>query len=137
MYELAATPLRGVTFRSVSPRQEGPFIAAAMSWVENAEDHQTLLWLYGPAGCGKTTLAQTISLLCQKAKRLAASFSFSHSAPNRPHTKAEFVVTLTYQLCISIPELLEFVAAALISDPGILDCDLSRQMEALVIGPLN
>ena len=43
----------------------------------------------------------------------------------------------TNYICISIPELLEFVAFALIDDPGIVDHDLSWKMKVLVIGPLN
>ena len=120
------------------PETREAIIAAALNWSEKAEDDQTLLWMYGPAGCGKTTLAQTIAQLCQDAERLAASFFFSNSAAtSRPKKKDEFVVTLTYQLCISIPELLEFVTSALMKDPGIFDRDLPRQMQTLIIDPLN
>lgn len=117
-------------------------IETAMNWAENAKQDQTLLWIYGPAGCGKTTLAQKIAQLCHPShgvKHLAASFFFSHSATNlnRPQTKTEFVATLTHQLCISIPEIVEYVAAALTKDPGILDRNLSMQMKALIIDPLN
>ena len=92
-----------------------------MAWVEQRPENLDLffLWVYGPAGAGKSAIAQTIAELCEEAKLLAASFFFSRTAAGRSDN-SRLVATLTWQLIQSIPEIREHVLALLERDSTIV-----------------
>jgi hypothetical protein len=107
-----------------------------MTWISAPTAYRKfILWLYGPAGAGKTAIAQTIAEECEKAGRLAASFFFGRTALGR-NNSSRFVATLAYQLSLSIPEICEPILTAIERDPTIFSRTLSVQMQALVTGPL-
>ena len=54
-----------------------------MQWIKDVYKNELFLWLYGPAGAGKSSIAQSISELCDEAGILDASFFFSRSAAGR------------------------------------------------------
>ena len=93
--------------------------------------------MYGPAGCGKTTIMGTIAKECDDEKTLAGSFFFSRSASDRPSENTRFIATLAYQLCLSITEIRPHIANAIIHDPNVFSKSLSGQMTELLIKPLN
>jgi hypothetical protein len=93
-------------------------------------------WVYGPAGAGKSAIAQTIAELCAKANLLAASFFFSRTAAGRSDS-SRLVVTLACQLIDSIPEIREDVLTVLERNPTIISRAPATQMKALIIDPLN
>jgi hypothetical protein len=105
-------------------------------WVKDSNKVALILWLYGPAGAGKSAIAQTIAELLEQAGLLAAAFFFSRNAPGR-NDKAPLVATLVYQLVKSIPEIRAHVLEALEGDPALFSCSIEAQMEALVVEPLN
>jgi len=109
-----------------------------MVWVEQCPDNLALffLWMYGPAGAGKTAIAQTIAELCAEANLLAASFFFSRTAAGR-NDNSRLVATLTWQLIQSIPEIREHVLTLLERDPSIVSRAPATQMRTLIIDPLN
>ncbi|KAF5328754.1 hypothetical protein D9619_011620 [Psilocybe cf. subviscida] len=95
------------------------------------------LWMYGPAGCGKTTIAQTIAEFFDNDGTLATSFFFSRSAPGRPTSKDQFIATIAYQLCLSLRGFHSHISRVLLDDPTIFDKALSKQADELVIKPLK
>ncbi|KAF5328632.1 hypothetical protein D9619_011614 [Psilocybe cf. subviscida] len=95
------------------------------------------LWMYGPAGCGKTTIAQTIAEKFDNDGTLAASFFFSRSAPGRPTSKDQFIATIAYQLCLSLRGFHSHISRVLLDNPAIFDKALSKQADELVIKPLK
>ena len=105
-------------------------------WVRDVNKVALILWLYGPAGAGKSAIAQTIAELLEKAGLLAAAFFFSRDAAGRS-TKAPLVATLVYQLIISIPEIRVHVLEALEEDPALFSRSIEAQIEALIVKPLN
>ena len=70
------------------------------------------MWLYGPAGVGKSAIAQTIAEQCHELKLLAASFFFSRTTAGR-NDHSRLIATLIYQLCLSIPEIRTYVEDAI------------------------
>jgi len=108
-----------------------------MAWVEQRAENVALffLWIYGPAGAGKSAIAQTMAELCVKANLLAASFFFSRTA-GRDDT-SRLVATLAWQLIKSIPEIREYVLTSLEHDPSILSRTPATQIKALIVDPLN
>jgi hypothetical protein len=105
-------------------------------WVKDADKVALILWLYGPAGAGKSAIAQTIAELLEKAGLLAAAFFFSRNADGRKD-KTPLVATLVYQLIISIPEIRTHVLEALEQDPFLFSRTIEAQIHVLLVKPLN
>ncbi|KAF5326901.1 hypothetical protein D9619_004603 [Psilocybe cf. subviscida] len=99
-------------------------------------DPRPLMWMYGPAGSGKTTIMQTVAEIFDKEGSLATSFFFSRLSAARPREKKNFVTTIAHQLSLCMPDLKPHLADAL-SDTSILAKSLAKQLDALVVGPLN
>ncbi|KAF9472287.1 hypothetical protein BDN70DRAFT_998242 [Pholiota conissans] len=108
-----------------------------MGWIFGRKDPEALiLWLYGPAGSGKSAILQTIAELCAKNNTLLASFFFGRSDPTRNHIKP-IIPTIACQIAITIPELKPYVEGAIERDPFLLDKSLATQFQLLVITPLQ
>jgi hypothetical protein len=108
-----------------------------MAWIKSPEAREKfLLWLYGPAGAGKSAIAQSIAEACEQEGLLAASFFFSRSTAGRDNS-SKFIATLSYQLSRCIPEMREPLFAAIEEDPTIFHRSLSTQMQVLVINPIK
>ena len=86
------------------PRTRRAVLEKIMDWAKDANKVALFLWLYGPAGAGKSAIAQTIAELLEEAGFLAAAFFFSRNAVGR-NDKAPLVATLVYQLVKSVPEI--------------------------------
>ena len=107
-----------------------------MQWIKDVDKHELFLWLYGPAGAGKSSIAQSIAELCDEAGLLDASFFFSRTATGRNNDRL-LMPTLTYQLSQSIPDILQFVGEALNRDPLVFGRSLQAQIDTLLLGPLS
>ncbi|KAF8982583.1 hypothetical protein BDQ17DRAFT_1228099, partial [Cyathus striatus] len=59
------------------PETRKAVINDIMSWVDSNEPNEKIMWLQGPAGAGKTTIAQTVAERCDKEMKLVSSFFFS------------------------------------------------------------
>lgn len=106
-----------------------------MTWVKDAKKLTLFMWIYGPAGTGKSAIAQSIADICDK-DILAASFFFCRTAAGR-NEESLFITTIVFQLMISIPEVARRVGLALVQDPSLLTRSLEAQIKALVVDPLN
>jgi len=107
-----------------------------MTLASDEEKKAFFVWLYGPAGSGKTAIADSIAELCHDKGRLAASFFFSRGADGRKNV-THFISSLAYQLVMAIPEIQEWVSVAVNSDPLIFSRSVDAQMQALIVKPLN
>ncbi|CAA7262179.1 unnamed protein product [Cyclocybe aegerita] len=118
------------------PQTRKAVIRKIMDWIQDTDKLSRFLWLYGPAGSGKSAIAQTTAELCQKLKLLAASFFFSRSAAGR-NDKSRFATTLAHQITMSIPELREYIGNVLDLDPMIVSSSLETQIQTLIVDTLN
>ncbi|KAF8329049.1 hypothetical protein F5887DRAFT_1005301 [Amanita rubescens] len=84
------------------------------SWIDQPNPRQRILWLNGPAGAGKTAVAQTVAEHC-KGHQLAASFFFKRNTKDRGVVDRLFL-TLAWQLATSIPETRPYIESALKAD---------------------
>ncbi|KAF8178755.1 hypothetical protein BJ912DRAFT_1129078, partial [Pholiota molesta] len=111
--------------------------AEIMEWIRAPPAMRKLiLWMYGPAGSGKTAIAQSIAEECARLGLIAASFFFWRTAIGRNDT-SRFVATIAYQLSRFLPQVEEHLIAAIEQDPTIFSRSLSTQMRVLVIEPLK
>ena len=107
-----------------------------MAWINDLEKLCFFMWLYGPAGAGKSAIAQSIAELCYNANLLAASFFFSRTAVGR-NDESRLIPTLVYQLCVSMPPIRKYVEDIIQEDPLILSRSLEAQIRSLIIDPLR
>ena len=87
-------------------------------WIGAGMGPTKLLWLHGPAGAGKSAIAQTVAETCARRGQLAASFFFSRSSPDRNARKHLFP-TITFQILLSSPCKRQKLQEILQDDPGI------------------
>ncbi|KAF8898008.1 hypothetical protein CPB84DRAFT_1175247 [Gymnopilus junonius] len=118
------------------PRTREAVIAKIRNWIKTNDRESFFLWLYGPAGAGKSAIAQTIAELCFEEEEAAASFFFSRSSDERK-VETFLISTLVYQLTLSIPEIRDSVGIVMENDPKLLSRTLKSQAKALIIRPLN
>ncbi|KAF8805051.1 hypothetical protein BYT27DRAFT_7298858 [Phlegmacium glaucopus] len=107
-----------------------------MTWINDLQKLCFFMWLYGPAGAGKSAIAQSIAELCYEANLLAASFFFSRTAVGR-NDESRLIPTLVFQLCLSMPAIRKYVEDTIERDPLILSCSLEAQIHSLVADPLR
>jgi len=72
-------------------------------WANAGEAGESVLWLRGPPGVGKSTIAQTVAETCAGRNRLAASFFFARTAAHRNEVKYLFP-TIAVQIALSALE---------------------------------
>ena len=118
------------------PHTRVAVINEIMTLANDEEKNAFFMWLYGPAGSGKTAITDSIAELCHDEGKLAASFFFSRGADGR-RDATHFVSSIACQLAMAIPEMQEWVSAAVDRDPMIFSRSLSTQMQALIVKPLN
>lgn len=111
------------------------------SWINNPEA-ETVLWLYGPAGIGKSTIARTLAIRCAKKNTLAASYFFGGTSKNRNSTSLLFP-TIANQLVRHIPGFRKslrdsFTSDSRINEPeSIISLALEEQFQITIQTPLS
>jgi len=118
------------------PHTRVAVINEIMTSAGDEEKKAFFTWLYGPAGAGKTAIADSIAEICHNEGKLAAAFFFSRGADGRKDA-THFISSLACQLAMAIPEMEEWVSAAVDRDPLIFSRSLSAQMQALIVNPFN
>ncbi|PPQ90902.1 hypothetical protein CVT25_007881 [Psilocybe cyanescens] len=110
-----------------------------MDWIHGldpASQTALIMWLYGPAGAGKSAIAQSIAELCYEEGILMASYFFSRFDSTRNHERS-LIATIAYQASLCIPNFRECIKAAIDHDPLIFSRSLSVQMSTPVVQPLQ
>lgn len=95
-----------------------------------------VLWLYGPAGAGKSAIAQTLCEALKASEALAASFFFTRGN-DRSGTIRYFICTIAYQLSFLGPVIREAIGTAAAEDPSIFQQSTDSQLEKLIIQPFK
>ncbi|KAF9472761.1 hypothetical protein BDN70DRAFT_968449, partial [Pholiota conissans] len=112
-----------------------------LGWIFGHNDPEALiLWLYGPAGAGKSAILQTIAERCAERcaerKSILASFFFGRSDPTR-NTFKPLIPTIACQIAITLPEIRPQVEFVIERDPTIFDKSIATQLQYLIIHPLK
>ena len=130
-----ATHTRSGPVAKCDPGTRLKVIDKIKKWL-NRRDKQSVCWLNGPAGYGKSALSQTIAERYQG--RLLGSFFFLRGAGDRSHI-ACLIPTLAHQISISVPATKLLIKSALEEDPNLLDSSVSiaHQFQRLVANPLS
>ncbi|KAJ6456883.1 hypothetical protein C8R45DRAFT_880534, partial [Mycena sanguinolenta] len=100
-------------------------------WVLDPDPKPTVLWLYGPAGAGKSAIMQTLAGQLQEAGRLGACFFFKRGHAACGNAKALFA-TIAYQLALSVSWLRTPILEVVENDPSIIARSMGTQMQKLI-----
>jgi hypothetical protein len=117
------------------PGTREPVIEKIMTWIDG-DDDRAICWFYGPAGFGKSAIAQTVAERCAETGKLAASFFFTRGAGDRARMTG-FISTLSYQLTVSVPETKRPIETVLQRDHTIPHQSLENQLQKLIIDPVR
>jgi hypothetical protein len=108
-----------------------------MKWIKWEGDLEAfIMWVYGPAGAGKSAIAQTIAEMCEEEMLLLASFFFSRNDPSR-NTVKPLIATIAYQIILNFPDVRDSILEAITRDPLIFSKALAVQFKFLIVAPLR
>ncbi|KAJ3568206.1 hypothetical protein NP233_g5866 [Leucocoprinus birnbaumii] len=94
-----------------------------------------MLWIMGPAGVGKSAVAQTIAEEAKADEFLGATLFFSR--PNRLDDPEKIIPTLAYQLAVKHPQYKPILNQRLADDPSLLEKTLRVQFKELIVDPFS
>ena len=117
------------------PQTREKVLEMITNWVNDPHARQPIIWLNGPAGAGKTTIAQTIATRCS-GDQLVASFFFLRNSDNRGNA-ARLFTTLAWQFAQNIPELLSYIESAIKKEPLFFTKSLDIQFDRLIVEQLQ
>ncbi|KAF9071943.1 hypothetical protein BDP27DRAFT_1218293, partial [Rhodocollybia butyracea] len=108
-------------------------------WVEQDTpqvfpNDSSIRWLYGPAGAGKSAIAQTFAEACAKDGNLAGTFFFWRSDQSRNNPERLFT-TLALQIAGAMPELRPIINSAIIENPSIVTSSIEILFDDLILQP--
>ncbi|KAM6492879.1 hypothetical protein JOM56_011013 [Amanita muscaria] len=103
------------------------------TWMDDPNVPERILWLNGPAGVGKSAIAQTISYSSGRDK-VGASFFFFRSDPIRNDGNRLFP-TLAWRLASSVLNVKDLIAFFLGEDPDLPRKAIEAQFDQLIAQP--
>jgi hypothetical protein len=104
-------------------------------WLVNEKDKR-IFWLSGPAGTGKSTIAQTFAESTFRYGKLGASFFCSRNSADTSNLQAIFP-TLAFQLARRYPQFRKNLFQVLENNDDVEEDPLGLQLEKLIVGPLK
>ncbi|KAL5610968.1 hypothetical protein FOBRF1_007085 [Fusarium oxysporum] len=118
-------------------------------WKESS-NRETIYWLRGMAGTGKSTISRTLAAACHDQKAmfsgascqlnshtfLGASFFFGRTKPDR-NNASRLVTTICRQISATIPDIKGDICDSISKHPSIGTQSLNDQWEYLVVYPLR
>ncbi|KAK7007392.1 hypothetical protein R3P38DRAFT_1669024 [Favolaschia claudopus] len=120
---------------SCHPKTRQEYLSQLAEWSqENPPCHPRIFWMRGPAGTGKSAIAQSFCEQLQDKSRIVASFFFKRGHPSRGDVMKVFP-TLAYHLSCASLELQYAITNSIREDPAIFSRSLAIQLQKLIISP--
>ncbi|KXN80991.1 hypothetical protein AN958_06503 [Leucoagaricus sp. SymC.cos] len=117
------------------PGTRARILAFLETLVDNPSRRWDMIWLRGPAGTGKSAVAQTFAELCAAKHRLGAAFFFSR--PNKRDRPEKVIPTLAFQLAFHCPSYNLIITRVLAADPHLLEKAIHVQFKQLIVEPFS
>ncbi|KAJ3563477.1 hypothetical protein NP233_g8915 [Leucocoprinus birnbaumii] len=109
--------------------------ADIVAWTVASKRLRRMRWYLGPAGVGKSAVAQSVAEELALLDRLGATFCFSR--PGKIDDPDTVIPTLVYQLAMKNGRYKRLITMALGDDPLILSMDRATQFKALILDPFR
>lgn len=111
-------------------------IDKTLGWVlRPSERGNSILWLYGAAGAGKSAVAATVATHFDELQRLGAFIGFDRESAGR-NQPSTVVLALAHQLALFDGRIAASIAQIINKDKRVLTARLSEQFNTLIIKPL-
>ena len=107
-----------------------------VKWVSDTRHAQTVLWLHGPAGSGKSTISTTLADHFRLSKQLGAFLFFDRDVTERSNPTL-VPRTLAYQLSSFHSNIGDLIITAVENSPQTLISSISSQFQELLVDPLS
>ncbi|KAK6964743.1 hypothetical protein R3P38DRAFT_983009 [Favolaschia claudopus] len=121
----------GDTHPPCHPNTRMEILERLTKWSQDDNSSQ-LLWMHGPAGTGKSAIAQSFCEELQLRNCLAGSFFFRRGHPSRGNG-TRLWRTIAYQLALLLLGFKTALGLRLTTDPSLLNKSISAQLQRLVI----
>ncbi|KAF5349127.1 hypothetical protein D9756_009463 [Leucocoprinus leucothites] len=120
---------------SCFPGTRTQYIQDITTWTTSADQDRRyrLFWMQGPAGVGKTTIAQSCAEETADYGSLGASFFFSRD--NGVVDPSRLFTTIAYQIATHIDQYRRIVEGRIRHDPMLVTKKLETQFKKLIIEP--
>jgi hypothetical protein len=105
-----------------------------MDWAKDSQSAESVFWLTGPAGTGKSAIMRTMCERLDEENLLGASFFISRSDEKRSDPQ-NIVRTLIHNLAKTCSELRGPICDALRRNDFISDDSMDRQLQVLISKP--
>ncbi|KAF7378193.1 putative nwd2 protein [Mycena sanguinolenta] len=103
-------------------------------WAGDTHPKTTTLWLYGPAGAGKSAIMRTLATQLHEDGRLGGCFFFKRGHATRGNAKTLFT-TIAYQLALNVESLWTPISKVVEKNPSIVARSMATQMQELISKP--
>ena len=121
--------------RRCFPGTREQYIADITNWVTGSADQpSSIYWMRGPAGVGKSAIAQTCAEKLKESGHLGAAFFFTvnkHSNPSRLFT------TIAYQLATTFPDYRASIDEKISRDRTLVEKKMRSQFRSLIVEPIQ
>ena len=120
--------------RRCFPGTREQYIADITNWVTKSVDLPSMYWMRGPAGVGKSAIAQTCAEKLKETGHLGAAFFFTvnkHSDPSRLFT------SIAYQLAATLPDYHAIIDEKISKDKTLVEKKMPSQLRSLIVEPLR
>ncbi|KIM83472.1 hypothetical protein PILCRDRAFT_425318 [Piloderma croceum F 1598] len=107
-----------------------------VDWVNDQASEQNILWVYGLAGSGKSTLSTTIANIFRESSQLGAFIFFNRDVTERSDPTS-VIRTLAHQLGSSSANIGGAICAVIVRNSNILISPLAYQFDKLILDPLS
>jgi energy-coupling factor transporter ATP-binding protein EcfA2 len=107
-----------------------------IDWVNDSASEENILWVHGPAGCGKSTLSTTIANMLGDSGQLGVFLFFDCDIIERSDPTT-VVRTLAHQLGVSQPRIGAAIHVVIEKNQNMLISPLHHQFWRLLINPLS
>ncbi|KAJ7821022.1 hypothetical protein B0H14DRAFT_3146902 [Mycena olivaceomarginata] len=104
------------------------------NWSSETDSKSSVLWLHGPAGAGKSAIAQSLCHKLETEGSFGGSFFFKRGDSSRGNGNKLFP-TIAYQISLCVPEVKRAICQVVEDDPSITNRSLSVQLQRLIIEP--
>ena len=126
--------------RRCFPGTREQYIADITNWVtESANSPSSIYWMRGPAGVGKSAIAQTCAEKLKETGHLGAAFFFTVNKRSNPlrSNPLRLFTSIAYQLTTALPDYRAAVDDRISKDKSLVEKKMPSQFGSLIVEPIQ
>ena len=121
--------------RRCFPGTREQYISDITNWVtESVDSPASMYWMRGPAGVGKSAIAQTCAEKLKDTGHLGATFFFTFKRYDNP---LRLFTSIAFQLTTVLPDYHDAVNERISKDRSLVGKKISAQFRSLIVEPLQ